>query len=221
MAFPSSPTDGQVYNSVNGAQYVYTLATDSWDIIASTSGLIAAFTGDTKLTYRTTADDGWILADDGSIGSASSGASNRANDDTEDLYTLLYTNMSDAECPVSSGRGASAAADFAANKTLTVPLTLGRALGISGTGASLTARTLGDTVGEENHTPTLAETFAHDHIERTTNTATTTAGSEPKGVNDSTGFPNGSNTRTTSSSGSSTAFNVVQPTSFLNLMIKL
>ena len=91
-------------------------------------------TGDAKLTYKTVADNGWILADDKSIGSAASGATGRANADTAALYTLLYTNVSNDWAPVTGGRGASAAADFAANKPLFLPKTLGRALAGYGTG---------------------------------------------------------------------------------------
>lgn len=176
-------------------------------------------TGDVKLTYKTTADSGYVMADDGSIGNASSGASNRANADTEDLYTLFWDNMTDSECPVSSGRGANAAADFAANKTLTIPLTLGRALAIAGTGSGLTARTLGDTVGEEDHTPTEAETAAHTHTERKSSTTATTPGSYMRSTNDP--VSEGNSSTNTASTGSSTAFNVMQPTSFINIMVKL
>ena len=37
------------------------------------------------------------------------------------VYSYLWTNYSDAVAPVATGRGASAAADFAANKTITIP----------------------------------------------------------------------------------------------------
>lgn len=39
----------------------------------------------------------------------------------ERVYTYLWTNYSNAVAPVSTGRGASAAADFAANKNITIP----------------------------------------------------------------------------------------------------
>ena len=171
-------------------------------------------TGDEKLTIKTVADAGWVMEDDGSIGNASSSASNRANADTEALFTLLYNNMSDAECPVSSGRGANAAADFAANKNLTIPLALGRTLAISGSGSGLTARTLGDTLGEETHVQSAAELGVHNHASSAfSSTNVFLASSGASGVaND------GSNTGNT---GSSNAFNVMQPTAFRNLMIKL
>jgi hypothetical protein len=93
-----------------------------------------ALTGDVKLTLRSTADTGWILAEDKSIGDATSGATGRANADTSALYSLIWTNVTDTWAPVAGGRGASAAADFAAHKALSVPQTLGRALAGYGVG---------------------------------------------------------------------------------------
>lgn len=94
-------------------------------------------TGDVKLTLKTAADTAWILMNDTSIGSAASGATGRANADTEPLYTLLWTNIVNTWAPVAGGRGGSAAADFAANKALTLPKSLGRALAGYGTGTSV------------------------------------------------------------------------------------
>lgn len=92
-------------------------------------------TGDGKFTWRKTVDTGWVLANDGTIGSASSGATNRANADTQSLYTLLWDDYVDALAPVIGGRGASAAADFAANKPLRLLRVAGRA--IAGLGAAV------------------------------------------------------------------------------------
>lgn len=64
---------------------------------------------------------GWVRDNGRTIGSASSGATERANADTSALFAYLWTNFSNTICPVSTGRGASAAADFAANKTITLP----------------------------------------------------------------------------------------------------
>lgn len=89
-------------------------------------------TGDVKLTTKTAADASWVLMNDGTIGNAASGGTTRANADTEALFTHLWTVAADKECPVSGGRGASAAADFAANKTLKLVEAVGRALAIYG-----------------------------------------------------------------------------------------
>lgn len=64
------------------------------------------------------AKSGWVRANARTIGSVSSGATERANADTQSLYEYLWNNFSDTLCPVTSGRGASAAADFAANKPI-------------------------------------------------------------------------------------------------------
>jgi hypothetical protein len=111
-------------------------------------------TGDLKWTWKATADTGWVLLNDGTIGNASSGGTTRANADTSALFTLLWTNFADAQAAVSTGRGASAAADFAANKTIALPKALGRLAGVAGAGSGLTSRTVGVTVGAETHTHT-------------------------------------------------------------------
>jgi len=107
-------------------------------------------TGDGKLTLQTAAESGWVMADDGTIGNAGSGATSRANADTLALYSLLWTNVSQTYATVSTGRGANPAADFAALKTITLTKQLGRALIIAGAGAGLTARVLGEILGAEN-----------------------------------------------------------------------
>lgn len=69
-----------------------------------------------------TAPAGWLIEDGKTIGSAASGATGRANSDTQDLFVHQWNNFDNTERPIqtSSGaattRGASAAADFAANK---------------------------------------------------------------------------------------------------------
>lgn len=69
--------------------------------------------------YGTAAPTGWVRAAGRTIGSATSGASERANADTEDLFLHLWTV--DSTLTVSTGRGGSAAGDWAANKTIALP----------------------------------------------------------------------------------------------------
>lgn len=76
--------------------------------------------------HGTTAPAGWVLASGRTIGNAASGATERANADTQALFVALWTAYGNAACPVSGGRGGSAAADFAANKTITLPDKRGR-----------------------------------------------------------------------------------------------
>lgn len=85
-------------------------------------------TGDIRTSLNSFAPFGWVAANDGSIGSALSAATNRKNMDTWQLYNLIWNTILDNWAPVSSGRGASAYADFTANKTLTMTRMLGRVL---------------------------------------------------------------------------------------------
>jgi microcystin-dependent protein len=121
----------------------------------------------------TTAPAGWVRANGRTIGSASSGGTERANADTSALFTFLWTNYGDSVCAVSSGRGASAAADYAANKTITLPDLRGRGLfGLDDMGNSAAGRlgsvitsqtTNGASGGTETHTLTEAQLPGHTH----------------------------------------------------------
>jgi hypothetical protein len=77
-----------------------------------------AETGDFKWRPVTGTVTGWVRANGRTVGNAASSGSERASADTEDLFTYLWTNFTNADCPVSTGRGISAAADFAANKNI-------------------------------------------------------------------------------------------------------
>lgn len=171
---------------------------------------MAATTGDVKGTLKAAADTGWIMLDDGTIGDASSGASTRANADCQALFVLLWTNVADTWCPVIGGRGASAAADWAAHKQMTLPRALGRALGATGAGSGLTARALGEFLGEEDHTLTVPETPPHTH---------TGAPGDASGAGGGSAFYNRNGV--TGSTGGGEAHNNMQPTLFINWMIKL
>lgn len=134
----------------------------------------AGFVGDTKTSIRTASHGKWVLLNGDTLGSASSGAT-LASEIYRDLYILFWDSMLDAQAPVSTGRGASGAADFDANKTLTMPDARGRTVRGTGTGAGLTARTHGDTAGVEDTvvaTHGHADSFSvdsdsHDHPLRT------------------------------------------------------
>jgi microcystin-dependent protein len=130
------------------------------------ANLIGGFTtGDGKITLKTTADTGWVMCNDGTIGSASSGATTFADPSTQALFTLLYNNISDAGAPVYTSGGAastraaqgSVSAAWAANCRLQLPLQLGRAIISAGAGSGLTARALGTAFGEQTHTLTANE----------------------------------------------------------------
>jgi microcystin-dependent protein len=83
-------------------------------------------TGDIDPQPYSGARSGYVRANARTIGSALSGASERANADCEALFLLLWGRYSDTICPVVGGRGASAAADWDAGKQLTLPDWRGR-----------------------------------------------------------------------------------------------
>jgi hypothetical protein len=83
-------------------------------------------TGDIKVKYGTGVLAGFVRCNARTIGSATSGASERANADTQVLFEYLWNT--DPNLTVSTGRGASSAADWAANKTIALPDWRGRAL---------------------------------------------------------------------------------------------
>lgn len=92
-----------------------------------TAGSTATPIGHLLHGYWTTAPDGYLLAAGGTFGNASSGGTARANDDTIDLFNLFWANGTNTTIPIqtstgaASTRGASAAADWAANKRMTLP----------------------------------------------------------------------------------------------------
>ncbi len=118
---------------------------------------------------------GWVRAAGRTIGSASSGATERANADAQALFLHLWTV--DTTLAVSGGRGASAAGDWAANKTIVLPDYRDRiAVGLGAMGntdinlipdatvdGGETNTTLGATVGTAAHTLTTAQMPVHQH----------------------------------------------------------
>lgn len=136
-------------------------STVAWSDASATDGDVEP--GTIEFTIATTAESGWLLMNDGTIGDASSAATARANADTSALFTILWNANSNAICPVSGGRGASAAADFAAHKTLRLPQVLDKSIGAAGAGSGLTNRTLCDSVGNDIETITINNLPSHTH----------------------------------------------------------
>ena len=181
-------------------------------------------TGDVRTSYNTFEPYGWVYMNDGSIGNASSSATARANIDTWPLFSLLYVNISDTYAPVSGGRTApgntiaAAYTDWNLNKSLTLPAVLGRALASAGNGSGLTPRTLGEIVGAETHVLTTNEMPSHDHGTQSPATDFITNGT---GAGTTSGGGNIGSSATTGFTGGGQAHNIMQPTSFMNVFIKL
>lgn len=196
---------------------------DTYDQIDSIDS--TARCGDVKTSLLSSPPLGWLAMNDTTIGNAGSGATT-AGDFTFQLYSTIYTSVIDAWAPVSGGRTApgntmtTAIADFLAGKTLTMPLSLGRALAGAGTGAGLTARVLGQNVGSE--TITLAAMPLHNHAATVGNFLTTGSGSS-----DVVGGGNIGTIGVTAATGGGTlnvrgaADGNMEPTTFFNVFIKL
>jgi hypothetical protein len=152
-AAPLDPDDGVTEDSV---------------LVFRTGDIIFGFANETR--------GGFVRCNGRTIGSATSGASERANSDCEDLFTFIWEKSTTLKAGVSSGPGASAAADWAANKT--IPLPDGRSaslIGFDDMGASAggfaasapvgsgSAILAGSLIGANTHTILEAQLPAHAH----------------------------------------------------------
>ncbi len=193
---------------------------DSYDEIDSVNS--TPRTGDIKTSLLSSAPPGWLHMNDTSIGNTGSGATaGQTGAQFFGLYKTIWDGVLDAWAPVSTGRGATALADFLAGKTLTLPRSLGRALAGAGTGSGLTARVLGENLGAERIT--LNAMPLHDH-----NAVGGNFVSSGSGANS---FASGVGTLGTISATAATGggtLNVagaadgnMAPTSFFNVFIKL
>ena len=175
--------DGSALGSATMASGgIYTFEWDgaSFQLTSSNNGLPSAAglatTGDVKWRPTEESLSGWVKANATTIGNAASGANGRANADTQALFSWLWTNFSNTQAPVSGGRGASAAADFAANKTIGTLAMQGLAIaGMDTMGGGATslltgvpvvsgsATIAGSVLGENLHALIEAENGPHTH----------------------------------------------------------
>src|SRR5215475_3643847 len=133
-------------------------------------------TGMIHAEFVNSTKSGYVRLNGRTMGNAASGGTERANADTSGLFVYLWNNMTDALAPVSGGRGASGAADYAANKTITLPDLRGAALtGLDDMGNSATggftglsfhtgnATTPGSFIGNNANLLTAASLPSHSH----------------------------------------------------------
>ena len=208
MTFSSDPDLGFYRSAANTMGVAGTLK-DSNSV--TISGIP---TGCMMMFGATTAPTGWVRCNARTIGNASSSATERASADTESLFTFLWTNYSDTVCPVGGGRGASAAADYAANKAIGLPDLRGRALfGLDDMGNSAAARLAGATIDQTTNgasggadTVTLVEANLPSHTHSFSAT-TSTDGSHTHtvSVGPGTGEDGGSQLRRNDTSNGSTS----------------
>src|SRR5580765_6721122 len=103
---------------------VVTAAVSSTPLVITSDQLCS--TGHILVRFDDQPYSGYVRCNGRTIGSATSGATERANTDAQPLFLLLwpFTNIS-----VVTGKGGSAAADWAANKQLILPDCAGRLIG--------------------------------------------------------------------------------------------
>jgi hypothetical protein len=124
--------------------------------------------------HATGAVDGWVRANGRSIGNTISGATERANEDTLDLFAHLWA--SDSNLTVTGGRGNSPEDDFGLGKQISLPDYRGRVpVGLADMGgtdsgrlngvpfANGTAKTLGASTGTSTVALTIAQLAQHTH----------------------------------------------------------
>lgn len=126
-------SDDNVYFSLV-ADNLGNLPTDptKWTMFSQVAA-VSFITGDTIIwessVLRT---GGWVWANGTTVGSGASGATGRANADTQDLFTLIWSSFPNTQRTIQNSdgspgtRGVSAAADFAANKRIPVADMRGR-----------------------------------------------------------------------------------------------
>lgn len=248
--------DGSIKLRLTKSNGVQVFAADGILVVGTSSGggggspvdaTTILATGDLKARYGTGVISGFVRANGRTIGSVTSGATERANADCQVLFQYLWDT--DANLAVSSGRGASSAADWAANKTIATPDWRGRAMafmddmGNSAAGLLTTANSgvNGIVLGASGGFPTLTLTTANlpPYTPSGSVSVTSTVSDimrSPTGATDNytsiggiccfinqvrSGITSTGTLTGTAQGGTSTAFTLVQPTMVATLYIKL
>ena len=175
------------------------------------TGMIIPWIG----TFVVAPPDAWVHANGNTMGNASSGGSERANEDCNELFVLLWDSFDDGEAAVSSGRGGSAQADFDADKTIVLPDLQGRTTFGTG-GTAMTDH--GDTGGGETHVLVEAELPATITVDIAIENSGTAGNSAVLG---SASVANDSVVTQLASTGSDTAHENMPPWLAVSYIIKL
>lgn len=175
-------------------------------------------TGDFKMSLNPNTPTGWASCNDGTIGNSLSG-SNTIGLRTKALFELIWTGVNNTLCPIfnSDGtpgtRGMSAEADYNANKRLSLTKALGRVLAQQNS-IAVPSEIPGFYQGSEFHTMTEAELVPHTHT-----VASTVISANTYGINSVHNFVSAV-VNTTSSTGGGTPFSIIQPTLYVNMLLK-
>jgi hypothetical protein len=127
--------DGQIKVRLQDASGVVKFTQDNLLVIGPSAGgggggtvdpTTVMQTGDIKVRYDNAVITGFVRCNARTIGSASSGATELADPTAQALFNYLWNK--DPNLVVTTGRGASSAADWSANKQIMLPDWRGRAL---------------------------------------------------------------------------------------------
>ncbi|HXK00698.1 MAG TPA: hypothetical protein VNF93_02290 [Buchnera sp. (in: enterobacteria)] len=172
-------------------------------------------------------EPGWIYMNDGTIGNALSNAITRANIDTWFLYNKIWNAIPNTLCPVFTSGGVqttrlgSAQADWDANKSIRLPISLNRVIGNAFSGGGV-VHPIGTFVGADSESLTLDQIPNHlhngpgnavDFLTLTGGGGNCLAGAGTAGRSFNTG--------TISGYTGQQPINIIQSTSYLTFMIKL
>lgn len=165
--------DGQ--STIGGLTMLDLLVTGSAALPAGTTlgGKIPIFsrytTGEVVSSIDPIAPAGTLLLDGKTIGSGASGATGRANADTQALFELIWDQSSNVLLPIqdasgaATARGVSASADFSANKRLPLPSPPDGAALVAAVTSDVMALTNGEVISH-THTGTAEAAGDHTHL---------------------------------------------------------
>jgi hypothetical protein len=188
-------------------------------------------TGNHKFTVDADEEEGWIIANDSTIGNSASNSS-YASINTMALFILYWNTMSFLDIYDSDGtgpvaRGATALDDYNANRRLLMPYYLGRVLGSVGQPTpNISFSPFNWFAGESTGQQETMDILEHTHgVSITTPTPPTglipISGAPGSDIGFYLGTSGGTAILTATVTGNVTTLNIMNPSVFMNLKIKL